>query len=128
MDSTSKVRISFIVLGLIIAVTGLHLQFTYSQHQFYESFIFFVGAGIALAGHRYKKGDKLWFRNKRESISSPYSVVVLTGLVIFFVGLAIGFIGILENSGFAFEVFIILLVLSLILLFWHVLLRQRKNR
>jgi len=119
MDSSNKIRIGFIALGLFIASTGLFLQLIYYHYTTYLSLIFFVGTGVAIAGYRYRKGDKLFFK-KREpkvKISSSRGIVILTGLIIFFTGLAFGYVGMFENSLLAYEIFLIFLIISLILLF-----------
>ncbi len=118
MDRTKKIRIVFIVLGLFIAVTGLYLQFIYYHYTTYLSLILFAGAGIAIAAYRYKEGDKLFGVKRKEpkvKISSFRGITILTVLVIFFIGLAFGYIGTTEHNTVADEIFLIFLFMTVIL-------------
>ena len=130
MDRIYKIRILFLVLGLFIAVTGLYLQFTYYHYTIYLSLIFFAGAGIAIAAYRYKAGDKLFGVKKREpkiKISSSRGIIILTGLVIFFTGLAFGYVGMFEHSILADGIFLIFLFIGFILLFSARFMKTEKK-
>lgn len=103
MDRTKTIQIGLILLGLFVAVTGLYLQFVYYHFTTYLSLIFFVGAGIAIAGYRFPKREEIKKEREARRLERKQiprgtgDTVALWGLGIFFVGLSVGLVAMLVH-------------------------------
>ncbi len=127
MDKTKKTQICLFALGLFIIGIGIYLVYLVSTYAIFFGIIIIMGIGTARLGYRYKPQDKTIKRQPKLKITSFRGILTLTGLVIFFVGLAFAYVGMVEHNMLPLAIFAIFLVISLIFIFTARLIRVEKK-
>ena len=112
-----KIRIGIIALGLFIIGLSIYLSYLVPSYSTILGIVTIAGIATAGLGYRYKPEDKTIKRPKVKIASLPL-MVSLMGMVIFFVGLAFGYVAMFDHyNPLSVTLFATLFLIGLVIFF-----------